>query len=113
MELDEQTLIDFVTAQRWFGSKTRHVTHARVIDRATLRDVEPTLEVALVEIGFETGTHETYQLLRSGDDLDAVSDPRNRAYLSLGCLCATLIGIVILVAAVVWVLLFFLQPGWD
>ena len=77
MELDEQTLIDFVTAQRWFGSKTRHVTHARVIDRATLRDVEPTLEVALVEIGFETGTHETYQLLRSGDDLDAVSDPRH------------------------------------
>ena len=77
MKLDEQALIEFVTAQRWFGSKTRHVTHARVIDHATLRDVEPTLEVALVEIGFETGTHETYQLLRSGDDLDALSDPRH------------------------------------
>jgi maltokinase len=77
MELDEQALIEFVTAQRWFGSKTRNVTHARVIDQATLRDVEPALEVALVEIGFETGTHETYQLLRSGDDLDALSDPRH------------------------------------
>jgi maltokinase len=77
MELDEQALIEFITAQRWFGSKTRTVTHARTIDRATLRDVEPSLELALVEIGFETGTHETYQLLRSGEDLDALSDPRH------------------------------------
>jgi len=74
---DERALIDFVTAQRWFGSKTREVTHARVIDRATLRTVEPVLKVALVEIGFDTGTHETYQLLHGDDDLDALWDPRH------------------------------------
>ena len=60
---DERSLIDFVTAQRWFGSKTRAVTHARVIDQATVRDAEPQLAIALVEIRFDTGTHETYQLL--------------------------------------------------
>jgi maltokinase len=77
VDSDEQQLIDFVTQQRWFGSKTRTVTHARVVDTATLRDVEPQLEVALVEIGFETGTHETYQLLVGDGDLDALSDPRH------------------------------------
>ena len=35
--IDERALIDYVTAQRWFGSKTREVVHARVIDSALLR----------------------------------------------------------------------------
>jgi maltokinase len=74
---DERALIDYVTQQRWFGSKTRNVSHARYIDRAPLRDVEPKLELALVEIAFETGTHETYQLLLSDGDLDALADPRH------------------------------------
>jgi len=71
----ERELIDFVTAQRWFGSKTREVTHAQVIDRVTLRDADPALELALVEVRFETGTHETYQLL-TDDSHDALDDPR-------------------------------------
>ena len=56
-------LIDFVTGQRWFGSKTREVVRASIVDRATLRDAEPRLELLLVETRFATGTHETYQLL--------------------------------------------------
>jgi len=72
----EQELIDFVTAQRWFGSKTREVTHATVIDRATLRAEDPKLELLLIEMRFGEGTHETYQLLAGGDDLDALGDPR-------------------------------------
>jgi maltokinase len=74
---DEQALIEFVSVQRWFGSKTRHVTAANVVDSATLRDVDPRLDVALVEIGFETGTHDTYQLLLGEDELDALTDPRH------------------------------------
>jgi maltokinase len=31
----------------------------------------------LVEVGFDTGTHETYQLLMSGGQLDALADPRH------------------------------------
>ncbi|MCW2964581.1 MAG: hypothetical protein JWO17_1833 [Actinomycetia bacterium] len=73
----EQELIDFVTSQRWFGSKTREVTHSSVVDRATLREEDPHLELMLVETRFDTGTHETYQLL-AGDshELDSLADPR-------------------------------------
>ena len=73
----EQQLIDFVTSQRWFGSKTREVTHSAIVDRATLRDEDPRLELLLVETRFDTGTHETYQLL-AGDahELDSLADPR-------------------------------------
>ena len=72
---DERRLIDFVTNQRWFGSKTREVIHARVVDSAVLRELEPRLELQLVELGFDTGTHETYQLL-TNSDLDALSEPQ-------------------------------------
>jgi maltokinase len=75
MTVDEQTLIDFITGQRWFGSKTRHVTHATLIDRAVLRETDPALELQIVETRFDTGTHETYQLLADGG-LDALGDPR-------------------------------------
>src|SRR6476659_6442935 len=75
MTVDEQSLIEFITTQRWFGSKTRVVTHATVIDRAVLRDSDPALELQLVETRFDTGTHETYQLL-ADDGLDALGDPR-------------------------------------
>jgi maltokinase len=73
----EQELIDFVTSQRWFASKTREVTHSSVVDRATLREEDPRLELLLVEIRFDTGTHETYQLLAGeGHELDSLADPR-------------------------------------
>ena len=75
MTVDEQTLIDFITGQRWFGSKTRHVTHATLIDRAVLRETDPALELQIIETRFDTGTHETYQLLTDGG-LDALGDPR-------------------------------------
>jgi trehalose synthase-fused probable maltokinase len=74
--MDERALIDFVTGQRWYGSKSRDVSHATVIDRATLRDTDPKLELLIVEIRFDTGTHETYQLL-TDDSLDALADPRH------------------------------------
>jgi len=73
----EQQLIDFVTSQRWFGSKTRDVTHSAVVDRAMLREEDPRLELLLVEIRFDTGTHETYQLLAGNEhEFDSLADPR-------------------------------------
>jgi maltokinase len=72
----ERELIDFVTSQRWFGSKTRDVTHSTIVDRATLREEDPRLELLLVETRFDTGTHETYQLLGGSEhELDALADP--------------------------------------
>jgi maltokinase len=73
---DERELIDFITGQRWFGAKTREVIHARTVDSAALREEEPRLELQLVEVGFDTGTHETYQLL-TDDRFDALADPRS------------------------------------
>jgi trehalose synthase-fused probable maltokinase len=72
---DETDLIEFVTGQRWYGSKTRMPTHATVIDEAVLREADPTLRLQLVALGFDTGTHDMYQLL-TNDSLDALSDPR-------------------------------------
>jgi len=72
--IDERELIEFVTTQRWFGSKTRDVAHSTVVDHARLRD-DPRLDLLLVEIRFDTGTHETYQLLADDGGLDAVADP--------------------------------------
>jgi predicted trehalose synthase len=74
--IDEQTLIGFITDQRWFASKTREVIHAHAIDRIQLREEEPPLELQLIEVGFETGTHETYQLL-SDNGVDSLDDPRH------------------------------------
>jgi len=73
--IDERELIGFVTNQRWFGSKTRDVAHSTVVDSAMLRS-DPRLELLLVEIRFDTGTHETYQLLSDDGGLDAVADPQ-------------------------------------
>jgi maltokinase len=73
--IDERELIEFVTTQRWFGSKTRDVSHSAVVDEAQLRN-DPRLDLMLVEIRFDTGTHETYQLLADDGGLDAVADPR-------------------------------------
>ncbi len=79
----EQELIDFVTSQRWYASKTKDVSHSQIVDRAVLREEGPRLELLLVEIRFDTGTHETYQLL-ADDTLDALTDPRNvRALVSM------------------------------
>jgi maltokinase len=61
--IDERELIAFVEPQRWFGSKTRELTHASVVDTALVRRDEPLLALALVEVRFDTGTHETYQFL--------------------------------------------------
>jgi trehalose synthase-fused probable maltokinase len=74
MTSEEQALVEFVTEQRWFGSKARDVVHASVVDRATLSAHDPAIELLLVEIRFDTGTHETYQLLR-GAALDVLSEP--------------------------------------
>ena len=73
---DEQALIGFVTGQRWFGSKTRSVAHGAVVDSVRLREEEPRLELQLIEIRFDTGTHEMYQLLVDDGGFDALADPQ-------------------------------------
>jgi trehalose synthase-fused probable maltokinase len=65
--------------QRWFGSKSREVAHARVLEAPFLRKDPPVLALAIVEIAFDTGTHELYQLplgLRPDTGFPSVVDRR-------------------------------------
>jgi maltokinase len=65
--MDETALIEYVTRQRWYGAKSRTVSHSEVLDTVVIRQAEPQLTLALVEMRFDTGAHEIYQLLFSGD----------------------------------------------
>jgi trehalose synthase-fused probable maltokinase len=60
--LDPVELSDWVERQRWYASKSRHVTHVDLVEMATLGDEPPLLVLALLQTGFATGTHELYQL---------------------------------------------------
>ncbi len=70
-DLTEETLVEYIAAQRWYGSKGREVAHAAVVDCAEL----PGAVIALVEVRFPEGTHDTYQLV-AGDRLDGLAQPR-------------------------------------
>jgi maltokinase len=78
---DERALIDHVVEQRWFGSKSREVIGARVVDAVELRGQGAArLSLLLVEIRFPEGTHEVYQVLagtRAPEEgwYDGFSDP--------------------------------------
>ena len=78
MNFDEHALIEHVTRQRWYGAKSRTVAHAQVLDSVVVRIAEPQLAVALVEMRYDTGAHDIYQLvyaLREGDiEIDGLSD---------------------------------------
>jgi predicted trehalose synthase len=72
--MDETALIEYVTRQRWYGAKSRTVSHSDVLDAITIRQADPQLTLALVEMRFDTGAHEIYQLLCSGDPEEGTVD---------------------------------------
>jgi len=72
--MDETALIEYVTRQRWYGAKSRTVSHSEVLDTVVVRQADPQLSLALVEMRFDTGAHEIYQLLFSGDPDDGTID---------------------------------------
>ena len=75
MTFDEQAVIDYVTQQRWYGAKSRSVSHAQVLDVVQLRATEPYFALALVEMRYDTGAHDFYQLLHGENEIDALDDP--------------------------------------
>jgi maltokinase len=60
--LREEDLRPFMLEQRWFGSKSREVAHVTVADSTPVREDEPALALALVEVRFHPGTHELYHV---------------------------------------------------
>jgi maltokinase len=61
--LESKQLIEYVTQQRWYGAKTRAVSAADVVDTVVIRSADPELVLSLVEVRYETGAHDIYQLL--------------------------------------------------
>jgi maltokinase len=78
MSWNEQEVIDHVVRQRWYGAKSREVAHANVLDSVVLRTAEPQFALAIVEMRYDTGAHDIYQLLyalREGSiELDGLED---------------------------------------
>jgi maltokinase len=71
----EQAVIDFVTRQRWYGAKSRAVAHSEVLDAVELRTTDPRFTLELVELRYETGAHDIYQLLHGEEEIDGLDDP--------------------------------------
>jgi maltokinase len=60
--LDAEALRAWIEQQRWYASKSRHITGVE-IDEAIQIGEDPALVLALVQTRFATGSHEHYQLL--------------------------------------------------
>ena len=72
--MDERSLIEYVAGQRWYGAKSRTVSHSDVLDTVTIRQADPQLALALVEMRYDTGAHDIYQLLVAGGTEDLPFD---------------------------------------
>jgi maltokinase len=71
--IDVGALTEWVESQRWYASKSRHLSGVELSESIMLSPREPKLMIALLQARFTTGTHELYQLplgLRkeTGDD---------------------------------------------
>ncbi len=75
MSFEEQAVIEYVTKQRWYGAKSRSVSHSRVLDSVELRTNEPQITLELVEMRYETGAHDIYQLLHGETEIDGLEHP--------------------------------------
>ncbi len=75
MTFNEQAVIEYVTKQRWYGAKSRSVTHSEVLDSVELRTTDPQFTLELVEMRYETGAHDIYQLLHGDTEIDGLEHP--------------------------------------
>jgi maltokinase len=76
-------LLEQITQRRWYGAKSRLATHAEVLDTIA---VGPELTIALVELRYDTGAHDVYQVLLAGEEIDlareVIAAMRSRGTLS-------------------------------
>ncbi|MFL6122130.1 maltokinase N-terminal cap-like domain-containing protein, partial [Actinophytocola sp.] len=75
--VDDDALVPYLQAQRWYGAHSREVQAACVVETVPL-DVAGSLRVALVDLVFDTGAHDLYQLLLRAEDgevFEATGDP--------------------------------------
>jgi trehalose synthase-fused probable maltokinase len=73
LSFDERGLIEHVTRQRWYGAKSRDVSHASIVDTVALRTAEPAYSIALAELRYDTGAHDIYQLMHPEDEMSGIA----------------------------------------
>jgi maltokinase len=74
--IDDEVLLPYLQQQRWYGAHSREVQSAAVVDAVPLVD-DGSARIALVDVVFDTGIHDLYQLLvreRDGEMVDATGD---------------------------------------
>jgi trehalose synthase-fused probable maltokinase len=59
--LDDESLRDWIVAQRWYGAKARSIAGVEIVECLPVSQDPPVL-LTLVQTRFATGTHELYQL---------------------------------------------------
>ena len=62
LSIPEEALREWILGQRWFGAKSREISHVNVIGAPVISEREPMLALAVVEIRFHAGTHELYHV---------------------------------------------------
>jgi maltokinase len=75
--IDDDVLVEYLQAQRWYGAHGRDVHGATALDIVPLSE-DRSLGIALVELRFDNGTHDLYQLLVAQHDgavVEATGDP--------------------------------------
>src|SRR3954447_9953915 len=76
-KIDDDSLVPYLQQQRWYGAHSRDVHGASVVDTVPLVD-DASMCISLVELHFDAGTHDLYQLLvrdDGGDVFEATDDP--------------------------------------
>jgi maltokinase len=74
--IDDDALVPYLQQQRWYGARSRGAQGATVVDTVLLSD-DARLRIVLVDLVFDTGVRELYQLLVREDDgelFDAAGD---------------------------------------
>src|SRR5436305_6031982 len=75
--IDDDALVPYLQHQRWYGAHSRDVHGASVVDTVPLCD-DGSLRISLVELQFDAGTRDLYQLLvrdDGGEVFEATDDP--------------------------------------
>lgn len=84
MTMSTSGLLEWLPRQRWFGHKTQQAQSIDVLDVVVLDDGPPALALALVTVGFESGSavyHLPLLLDEEGNPRDALEDPARFALL--------------------------------
>lgn len=76
--MSDNALLETLASQRWFGAKNKKATDMKFLDRATISEGPPKLEVVLAAVDFGGKDRRVYQLWLATDEDGAIVDAVER-----------------------------------